>query len=649
MFEFGSGRQMAKLRVLLRHVRVSFHFDSKFYLSRYPDVAASGIHPLLHYLRYGAKELRNPNAGFSAKFYLENNPDVHSSGIDPFVHFVLWGRAEGRAGVPPGTAPCEAPLKPGIQTVDEFDERIETIQNDFDPDFYLSRYADVEMLNVDPLRHYLEQGAAELRDPSREFSTAYYLESNPDVASSGMNPFLHFLVEGRREGRLPQPPGGFRAQHLREIVPLSETVRRWRSARKSIEICDVAELREKLFGIFGVGSRQAVISIGHDDYRAHTGGVQLCIEIEENAFRDLGTVYVNLHPAEPLPVLADATERYRQLVVMIVDGERVGVARAEDIVEVVAELAARDVSFSTTVHALHGHTTEFVRDIVFASRSSDSLYWLHDYFSICPGYTLLRNDVSFCGAPRVESQACAVCVYGEARAEHVARMQKLFEDVSFKVVAPSALALDVWRSGSALRCQSEIVSAHCRLEMRKTADDEINIVDNAPVRVAFLGIPTMRKGWNFFEKLVREIRADSEAGSSFEFYYFGNECLNSGDITEIPVDVSMQNIHAMVAAVTAARIDFVVLWSLWPETFSFTAHESLAAGAYILTGPDSGNIARLASGAGRVFESENALLSFLRSGDAQRLAAERREKIMTGDLVFGRMSADILQRQYEVG
>ncbi len=91
---------MAKLRVLLRHVRVSFHFDSKFYLSRYPDVAASGIHPLLHYLRYGAKELRNPNAGFSAKFYLENNPDVHSSGIDPFVHFVLWGRAEGTGGSP---------------------------------------------------------------------------------------------------------------------------------------------------------------------------------------------------------------------------------------------------------------------------------------------------------------------------------------------------------------------------------------------------------------------------------------------------------------------------------------------------------------------------------------------------------------------
>ncbi|MBO6635602.1 MAG: hypothetical protein JJ937_13795, partial [Parvibaculum sp.] len=266
MFEFGSRRRMAKLWILLRHIRVSFHFDSKFYLSRYRDVAASGMHPLLHYLRYGAKELRDPNAGFSAKFYLENNHDVQSSGMDPFVHFVLWGRSEGRPGVPPRMTQCEVSHKLDTPTIDEFEEQIEAIRSDFDSDFYLSRYSDVAMLNVDPVQHYLEQGAAELRDPSREFSTAYYLESNPDVANSGINPFLHFIVAGRREGRLPQPPGGFRAQHLRKIVPLAETVRRWRSAQKSMEICEAAELREKLFGILGGESRQAVISIGHDDY-----------------------------------------------------------------------------------------------------------------------------------------------------------------------------------------------------------------------------------------------------------------------------------------------------------------------------------------------------------------------------------------------
>lgn len=648
MLNFVSRRRIAKLWNLVHRVHVFFHFDSKFYLSRYPDVAASRVPPLVHYLRYGAKELRDPNAEFSAKFYLENNPDVQSVGMDPFVHFIAWGHAEGRPGIPSRVEPPALPPEIDSQTDGVTDQRIEIIRDDFDPDFYLSRYTDIAVLNVDPVRHYLEQGAAELRDPSPDFSTAYYLESNPDVAGSGMNPLLHFVVEGRREGRLPCPPGGFRAQHLKKLVPLSETVRRWRSAHEPVEICSAPELREKLFGIFGTGVRQAVLSIGHDDYRAHTGGVQLCIEIEARAFGEMGTVYLNLHPAQPLPILANTDECDRQPLVMIIDGELVGIARAGDIVEIVGELAARDVSFSTVVHALHGHTTEFVAALTAASRSSEAFFWLHDYFSICPGYTLLRNDVSFCGAPPVGSQACKICLYGEARGGHVARMEKLFNAVSFRVVSPSALALDVWRAGSRLPHKDKVVSGHCRLEVREGEDSRIQEADVQPVRVAFLGHQAMRKGWKLFEKLAREIRADGDVGSDVEFFYFGNNELDDSGIAAIPVEVSTQALGAMVAAVKEAQIDFVFLWSLWPETFSFTAHEGLAAGAYILTGPDAGNIARLAKKDGRVFGSEEDLLSFFRSGEARQLAAERRSRVAAGELVFGRMSADVLEQQCEV-
>jgi len=649
MLHLSLRRHTAKLEFMLRYVRVALNFDSKFYLSKYPDVELSGMVPLVHYLRFGAKELRDPNAAFSAKLYLENNPDVRSAGVDPFVHFLLWGRSEGRAAVPPVVARNEGSGESPDRIDGEIELQAELIRNDFDPDFYLSRYTDVEMLNVDPVLHYLEQGAAELRDPSSGFSTAYYLESNPDVADSGINPFLHFVVEGRREGRLPLPPGGFRAQHLRDIVPLTETVRRWRTAREPVGTREAEALREKLFGIFDAGREiQAVLSIGHDDYRMHTGGVQLCIEIEARAFNKLGTVYINLHPAQPLPVLASAAERDRQPIVVVVDGEDAGVARAADIVDIVGELARRNVSFSTTVHALHGHTTEFVQALVAASRSTESLYWLHDYFSVCPGYTLLRNDVSYCGAPSVESQACEICVYGEARAEHLARMERLFAAVSFKIVAPSELALEVWRAGSGLRGQAEIVSAHCRLAVSKNPNDRDREAAKGPVRIAFLGLPAMRKGWDLFEKLAREIRADSEVGDDFEFFYFGSHHLDNDRITSVPTTVSVQNPCAMVSALSAAQIDFVFLWSLWPETFSFTAHEGLASGAYILTCTDSGNIARLANSAGKVFGSEDDLFSFFRSGEAARLAAERRGNVVAGDLIFGRISADILRRQFEV-
>lgn len=37
-------------------------FDSDFYLSQNPDVAAAGTDPLLHFLEYGWKEGRRPSA-----------------------------------------------------------------------------------------------------------------------------------------------------------------------------------------------------------------------------------------------------------------------------------------------------------------------------------------------------------------------------------------------------------------------------------------------------------------------------------------------------------------------------------------------------------------------------------------------------------
>ena len=41
----------------------------------------------------------------------------------------------------------------------------------FDPKWYLETYADVADAGVDPLRHFLEYGEAEGRNPSGSFST----------------------------------------------------------------------------------------------------------------------------------------------------------------------------------------------------------------------------------------------------------------------------------------------------------------------------------------------------------------------------------------------------------------------------------------------------------------------------------------------
>ena len=77
-------------------IRRSGLFDTGWYLERYPDVAESGIDPVVHYVRFGAKEGRDPAPWFSTSAYLQANPDVAASGVNPFYHYIRHGVAEGR-------------------------------------------------------------------------------------------------------------------------------------------------------------------------------------------------------------------------------------------------------------------------------------------------------------------------------------------------------------------------------------------------------------------------------------------------------------------------------------------------------------------------------------------------------------------------
>ncbi len=71
----------------------------------------------------------------------------------------------------------------------------------FDPFFYLKHNRDVRLADVEPLKHFIQFGWKEGRDPSEFFDTCFYLENNPDVEKAGINPLYHFLLFGFLEGR----------------------------------------------------------------------------------------------------------------------------------------------------------------------------------------------------------------------------------------------------------------------------------------------------------------------------------------------------------------------------------------------------------------------------------------------------------------
>jgi GT2 family glycosyltransferase len=79
-----------------RLVSNSALFERHFYLSSNPDVRAAGMDPVVHYLKYGSKEGRDPSPYVSEAAYRNRYPDVSASGMSLVEHYEKFGRSEGR-------------------------------------------------------------------------------------------------------------------------------------------------------------------------------------------------------------------------------------------------------------------------------------------------------------------------------------------------------------------------------------------------------------------------------------------------------------------------------------------------------------------------------------------------------------------------
>lgn len=208
-------------------IRVSGFFDEGWYLRSYPDVAQAGLDAFEHYLRHGRMEGRQPGPYFDAAYYLEKNPDLQAAGIDPLSHFCTRGWRESRlptsgfniheyAKIRHGGAVLPTSLSQFASGVRELaphsvnsmaggDREVIEQSGIFDGAYYLERYPEVRSSGLDPIDHYLKNGAGEKKDPSPWFNTSYYFANNPDVAKAKVNPLRHFCEVGGMELRNPSP------------------------------------------------------------------------------------------------------------------------------------------------------------------------------------------------------------------------------------------------------------------------------------------------------------------------------------------------------------------------------------------------------------------------------------------------------------
>lgn len=515
------------------------------------------------------------------------------------------------------------------------------VSEHFDAAYYSALNPDVQASGLDPLAHFLTIGWRENRNPSRTFDVRYYLATNPDIAAAGINPLLHYAQAGAREGRKPRRPLDTLRRHLEASKAPSVRAADWVGGADRSLPMSYAELLQALEVVLVTAG--FVISASHDDYAQNYGGVQNLIADEQRAFERLGWTYLHVSPAAPLPVLADITSAAAFRVAVRLGGERLGIAVFADLVRAVADLRRRGLRVELIIHHLMGHVPEILLHLSEAA-ATRPIVWVHDFFTLCPNYALMRNDILFCGGPPPSSAACGVCSSGADRVAHLPRVRAFFEACKPSVLAPSAVALDVWcRRGGLSYSEAEILPL-ARLVMAKEGDAEVDADAERPLRVAHLGGRVLHKGWTVFEDLALRFAGDCR----YAFYQLGS---SNGPplpslIRNVPVRADAEHRDAMIEAVAEHRIDVVVNWSLWPETFCFAVHEALAGGAFVVARAAAGNVwpavVANAPGQGCTLEDEAALLALFESGAIRTLvstAARHR-----GVLLAGNGTADWLLR-----
>jgi hypothetical protein len=232
-------------------------------------------------------------------------------------------------------------------------------------------------------------------------------------------------------------------------------------------------------------------------------------------------------------------------------------------------LRRRGTRLTFIFHQLMGHVPELLATLVALS-DRRPIAWVHDFFTICPSFALMRNDVKFCGAPPVGSAACAVCVFGVERQRHALRMRAFFEAIDPMTIALSESALELWLKRSGLRHTGSSFIHPARLIMSDDAGP-VPRPSRAPLRIAHLGAAAMHKGWHVFEQLAFAHSDDPR----YEFYHLGLGSTATSRYACDPVRVTPDRRNAMTEAVVRNQIDVVVCWSLCYETFCFTVHRHL--------------------------------------------------------------------------
>jgi glycosyltransferase involved in cell wall biosynthesis len=142
-------------------------FSVRFYLQRYPELAARRVHPIIHFIEHGIRERRSPHPLFWMK-WLRTQNELKPANDNIFFAYLLGAKYD------------------HISPNPFFDGRL-----------YLDTHVDVKTAGLNPLYHYLRFGRFEQRTPNPSLDMAFFAEKyGSQLKITRLDPLSFLLLYG---------------------------------------------------------------------------------------------------------------------------------------------------------------------------------------------------------------------------------------------------------------------------------------------------------------------------------------------------------------------------------------------------------------------------------------------------------------------
>lgn len=265
----------------------------------------------------------------------------------------------------------------------------------------------------------------------------------------------------------------------------------------------------------------------------------------------------------------------------------IGIKTLEKVKQIITKINQEKTCIGVYIHnIIFMDLEELFKIISFRKRIT---LLIHDYSTCCIQENLRKNLIYYCGDSRLYDKKCVDCMfYNKSKKKHeeIECFLDKFDDL--KVIAPSETAARLWSESYPSYREKVQIIPHLMPE-GEWKDQRSDIRTNDIIRIAFVGAATDSKGWGIFTHALEAVK--KENGNRLDFFYFGHSKTDNNAIRVIDVQSSTNKNNPMIEALRNNKIDAVILFSDWPETYSYTYYESVAAHCFVITDCNSGNIA----------------------------------------------------------